>query len=59
MRTMAAAPASARAEVATPVESGTLEVAADVVLTVEVAPRWRDAAPLTCASRPGASAPRR
>ena len=37
MRTMSAA-ASAGAEVATPVESGTLDVAADVVLTVEVAP---------------------
>ena len=35
---MAAAPA-AEAKVATPVESGTLEVAADIVLTVEVAPR--------------------
>ena len=39
MRTMSvAAAAPAAAEVATPVESGTLEVAADIVLTVEVAP---------------------
>jgi uncharacterized protein YggE len=38
MRTMNMATASAEAKVATPVESGTLEVAADVVLTVEVAP---------------------
>lgn len=38
MRTMAAASA-AKAEVATPVEPGTLEVAANVTLSVEVAPR--------------------
>lgn len=39
MRTMAAAPAMAKADVATPVESGTLDIAASLVLTVEVAPR--------------------
>ncbi|HEY1492219.1 MAG TPA: SIMPL domain-containing protein [Steroidobacteraceae bacterium] len=37
MRTMNMATASAEAKVATPVESGTLEVVADLVLTVEVA----------------------
>jgi uncharacterized protein YggE len=36
MRTMSMAPAAAK--VATPVEAGTLEVSADIVLTVEVAP---------------------
>jgi len=41
MRTMAAAPAAAAAEVATPVESGSLEISAGVVLTVEVAPASR------------------
>ncbi len=39
MRTMNMAAASAEAKVATPVESGTLEISADIVLTVEVAPR--------------------
>ncbi len=39
MRTMSAAPAAAAAEVATPVESGTLDISASLVLTVEVAPR--------------------
>jgi hypothetical protein len=34
-----AAPTAAAAEVATPVESGTLDIAASLVLTVEVAPR--------------------
>jgi uncharacterized protein len=38
MRSMAATPAAAAAEVATPVESGTLEISASVVLTVEVSP---------------------
>jgi uncharacterized protein YggE len=38
MRSMSAAPAAAAAEVATPVESGTLDISASVVLTVEVAP---------------------
>ena len=38
MRSMAAAPAAMAAEVATPVESGTLEISASVVLTVEVGP---------------------
>ncbi len=41
MRSMAAAPAAAAAEVATPVESGTLEISASVVLTVEVGPAAR------------------
>jgi hypothetical protein len=35
---MSAAPAAAAAEMATPVESGTLDISASVVLTVEVAP---------------------
>ena len=39
MRTMAAAPAAAKADVATPVESGTLDVSASLTLSVEVAPR--------------------
>jgi uncharacterized protein YggE len=39
MRTMSAAPAAAAAEMATPVESGTLDISASLVLTVEVAPR--------------------
>ncbi len=38
MRTMSMAPA-AGAEVATPIESGTLDISASLVLTVEVAPR--------------------
>jgi len=38
MRPMAMAGVAAEAKVATPVESGTLEVAADIALTVEVAP---------------------
>ncbi len=41
MRSMSAAPAAAAAEVATPVESGTLEVSASLVLTVEVGPQGR------------------
>jgi hypothetical protein len=39
MRTMSAAPTAAAAEVATPVESGTLDISASLVLTVEAAPR--------------------
>jgi uncharacterized protein YggE len=39
MRTMAASPTASAAEVATPVESGTLDIAASLTLTVEVAPR--------------------
>ena len=41
MRSMSAAPAAAAAEVATPVESGTLDVSASLVLTVEVSPAGR------------------
>ena len=41
MRSMSAAPAAAAAEVATPVESGTLEVSVSLVLTVEVGPQGR------------------
>jgi len=41
VRVMAAAPSVARAEVATPVEAGTLDVTANVTLTVEVAPATR------------------
>ena len=41
MRSMSAAPAASAAEVATPVESGTLEVTASLVLTVEVGPQGR------------------
>jgi uncharacterized protein len=39
MRTMSAASAGTAAEMATPVESGTLDISASLVLTVEVAPR--------------------
>jgi hypothetical protein len=38
---MSAAPAAAAAEVATPGESGTLDVSASLVLTVEVSPAGR------------------
>jgi uncharacterized protein len=39
MRSMSAASAATAGEVATPVESGTLDISASLVLTVEVAPR--------------------
>ena len=41
MRSMSAAPAASAAEIATPVESGTLELSASLVLTVEVGPQGR------------------
>lgn len=41
MRSMAASATAAAEAVATPVESGTLEISASVLLTVEVAPRER------------------
>jgi uncharacterized protein YggE len=39
MRTMAAAAPAAKADVATPLEPGSLDVSANLTLTVEVAPR--------------------